>query len=233
MYRKKYKKIIPHPPHASKRRQPLPWQAPKSIEDDPAAIERVRSIMDSSGYRQADQDIDFLNQDETRGVRLQIDYMKPQLLLEKQGVEHTIVAFGSTRIVEPCAARRRLSRLKHMAADHPDDRHIAKQIKIAERILAKSRYYDVAREFGRLVGKYGRGPEDTRITLCTGGGPGMMEAANRGAFDAGAKSIGLNITLPHEQYPNPYISPELCFRFHYFATRKLHFLLRAKALATS
>ena len=230
MNKKHFKKHIPYPPHAKKRRQPLPWQAPKPIEDDPAALERVRMIMDSPGYRQADQDIDFLNQDETRGVRLQIDYMKPQLLLEKYGVEHTIVAFGSTRIVEPCAARRRLHRLKSRAAQHPDDRHIAGQVKIAERIYKKSRYYDVAREFGRLVGKYGKGPEDTRITLCTGGGPGIMEAANRGAFDAGAKSIGLNITLPHEQYPNPYISPELCFRFHYFATRKLHFLLRAKAL---
>ncbi len=230
MHRKNLKKHIPHPPHARKRRTPLPWQAPKSIEDDPAALERVRAIIESPGYRQADQDIDFLNQDETRGVRLEIDYMKPQLLLEKHGVKHTIVAFGSTRIVEPCAAKRRLKKLKAKAAQHPDDRHIASELRVAERILEKSRYYDIAREFGRLVGKYGRGPEDPRITLCTGGGPGMMEAANRGAFDAGAKSIGLNITLPHEQYPNPYISPELCFRFHYFATRKLHFLLRAKAL---
>ncbi len=230
MTKKHFKKYIPHPPHHSKRRRPLPWQAPKPVEDDPAALERVRKIMESPGYRQADQDIDFLNQDETRGIRLQIDYMKPELLLEQQGVKHTIVAFGSTRIVEPGAAKRNLERLQEKAAQHPDDRRLAQQVKTAERILAKSRYYDVAREFGRLVGQFGKGPEDNCLTLCTGGGPGMMEAANRGAFDSGAKSIGLNITLPHEQYPNPYISPELCFRFHYFATRKLHFLLRAVAL---
>ncbi len=230
MHKREFKRHIPHPPHARKRRQPLPWQAPKAIEDDPAALERIRKIMDSPGYRQADQDIDFLHQDETRGIRLQIDYLKPELLLEKHGIKHTIVVFGSTRIVEPGAAQRKVDRLRRQVAEHPKDHHLSARLKVAEHILEKSRYYEVAREFGRLVGKFGTGPEDTSITLCTGGGPGMMEAANRGAFDAGAKSIGLNITLPHEQYPNPYISPELCFRFHYFATRKLHFLLRAVAL---
>jgi uncharacterized protein (TIGR00730 family) len=107
---------------------------------------------------------------------------------------------------------------------------LARELRVARRILAKSRYYDIAREFGRIVGRSGRGPDDARVTLMTGGGPGIMEAANRGAFDVGAKSIGLNITLPHEQYPNPYITPELCFQLHYFAIRKLHFLRRAKAL---
>jgi uncharacterized protein (TIGR00730 family) len=101
---------------------------------------------------------------------------------------------------------------------------------VAERTLAKSHYYDVARELGRLVGRAGRGSDDPRVTLMTGGGPGLMEAANRGAFDVGAKSIGLNVSLPHEQYPNPYITPDLCFRFHYFAMRKLHFVMRACAL---
>ncbi len=104
------------------------------------------------------------------------------------------------------------------------------KVNIAERILDKSRYYKIARKFGRLVGEAGKGPGDSRLTLMTGGGPGIMEAANRGAFDVGAKSIGLNISLPHEQFPNPYITPELCFRFHYFAIRKFHFLQRAKAL---
>ena len=101
----------------------------------------------------------------------------------------------------------------------------------AERILAKSHYYDVAREFGRLVGKVANAGRP-RVVVMTGGGPGLMEAANRGAFDVGARSIGLNIELPHEQYPNPYVTPDLCFRFHYFALRKLHFLLRAKALVS-
>jgi hypothetical protein len=107
---------------------------------------------------------------------------------------------------------------------------LQRSLAVAQRILAKSRYYEVARELGRIVGGCGSGPDDCRIMLVTGGGPGVMEAANRGAHDVGAKSIGLNITLPHEQYPNPYVTPDLCFRFHYFSTRKLHFLLRARAL---
>jgi uncharacterized protein (TIGR00730 family) len=101
---------------------------------------------------------------------------------------------------------------------------------VAERVLAKSRYYEVAQEFGTLVGKAGQASGDGQLVIMTGGGPGIMEAANRGAYDVHSKSIGLNINLPHEQYPNPYITPELCFRFHYFALRKLHFLLRTRAL---
>ena len=225
---RKLKIKVPHPP--KHRQKPLPWQAPKPVEDDPGAMERVKRIMESPGYRQADEDTDFLRLNETRGIRLQIDYQKPQLLLEQKGVEHTIVVFGSTRIVEPDAARRKLDEYRKKAAASPGIPELELAVRAAERIVAKSRYYQVAREFGRLVGQYGRGPEDNRIMLCTGGGPGIMEAANRGAFDVGARSIGLNITLPHEQYPNPYIDPELCFRFHYFATRKLHFLLRARAL---
>src|SRR5262249_47022759 len=107
---------------------------------------------------------------------------------------------------------------------------LRRRLAVAERLQSKCHYYDVARELGGLVGAAGEGPHDCSLVVMTGGGPGMMEAANRGAYDVGAKSIGLNITLPHEQYPNPYVTPELCFRFHYFALRKLHFLMRAKAL---
>jgi uncharacterized protein (TIGR00730 family) len=214
-------------PAPSEHQAPLPWEHPKSRKEDPEAHKRVKAIMSHKNYIQADLDPCFLRRDEVRAVRLEIDYLKPELLLKEYGIKHTIVVFGSTRIVEEAEARRRLKALKkqhHSKKDTKRERHIAK------RILAKSRYYDIAREFGRIVGGCGKGPKDTRITLMTGGGPGIMEAANRGAFDVGAKSIGLNITLPHEQYPNPYITPELCFRFHYFAMRKLHFMRRAKAL---
>ncbi len=200
------------------------------MEDDAGALQRIEAIINSPGYRQADEDIDFLSRDETRGVRLQIDYSKPELLLHEHGIEHTIVVFGSTRIEEPGAARRKVAALRATLSGDPENEALKRRLAVAERIREKSRYYEVARALGRLIGSAGHGPLDCRITLMTGGGPGMMEAANRGAYDVGAKSIGLNISLPHEQYPNPYISPELCFRFHYFALRKLHFLLRAKAL---
>ncbi len=221
---------VPEPAHPHKRSEPLPWEAPKPLEDEPHALARVEAVMHSPSYRQADHDVDFLNSDETRGVRLQIDYLKAETLLKRHGIEHTIVVFGGTRISEPLAAQRQVDALRSHLADSPADEDLQHRLAVAQRILEKSRYYDVAREFGRLVGEFGQGPEDARVTLITGGGPGMMEAANRGAFDVGAKSIGLNITLPREQYPNPYVTPDLCFRFHYFAIRKLHFLKRAKAL---
>ena len=155
---------------------------------------QLKAILNDPNYAVAEDDKNFLYSDEARGVRLQLDYLKAEVKMREQGIDHTIVVFGSARTPE----------------NDPT--------------------YKEARSFGQLVGKSGRGPEDCHVTLMTGGGPGIMEAANRGALDVGAKSIGLNIELPHEQFPNPYISPELCFQFRYFALRKLHFMQRAKAL---
>jgi uncharacterized protein (TIGR00730 family) len=222
--------IVPPPPHPLERQYKLPWQSVKPEEDDPQAVSRVEALLGSDSYKRADLDLDFLAQDAVRGPRLELDYLKPETHLQAHGVKHTVVVFGGTRILEPAAAQRQVDSLRQASADNRNDSELAQRLQIAERVLAKSRYYVMAREFGTIVGRSGAGPDDCRVTLMTGGGPGIMEAANRGAFDVGAMSIGLNITLPHEQYPNPYVSEQLCFSVRYFAIRKLHFLMRAKAL---
>jgi uncharacterized protein (TIGR00730 family) len=223
------KKYIPEPA-TEHRIEPLPWQKPKPLEEDPDAPRRVHKLLSSASYRQADQDVDFLHRDDVRALRLQLDFLKSELLLQEHGIESTIVVYGSTRIVEPAVATRRVQAFQEALNAAPGNEELQERLAIAKRIQEKSRYYDVAREFGQIVGKSGKGVTDCRLLVMTGGGPGMMEAANRGAYDVGSKTVGLNITLPHEQFPNPYITPELCFRFHYFATRKMHFMLRAKAL---
>lgn len=208
----------------------LPWERPKPAAEEPMARELIKNIKSCPVYTLAEEDLDFLKSYEARGIRLELDYLKAELKMREYGVEHVIVVFGSSRIMEHKTAMKRLKAIQRKVKKEPGSRLLLRELYVAERMLEKSIYYEDARVFGRFVGQSGKGPEDTRVILMTGGGPGIMEAANRGAYDAGAKSIGLNIRLPHEQFPNPYISPDLCFQFHYFAIRKLHFLNRARAL---
>ena len=186
--------------------------------------------MHHPSFEVAEEDKGFLYSDEARGVRLELDYLKAEVKMRKQGIDHTIVVFGSARITEFDKAMETLEKIKKALEKSPHSEDLISALKRADSMVSKSIYYDEARKFGQLVGKSGKGPDDCHVTLMTGGGPGIMEAANRGTWDVGAKSIGLNIDLSHEQFPNPYISPELCFQFRYFAIRKLHFMQRAKAL---
>ena len=174
-----------------------------------------------SAYELAFKDEAFLLRDDMRPVRMQLELLKPELQLTEQGVNSTVVIFGSARIPPRDVAEQRLAVAE--AGGDPG------AIRRARMQLDMSRYYEEARRLGRLITE-ASAARGQSIYVVTGGGPGIMEAGNRGAFEAGGKSVGLNIVLPHEQRPNPYITPELCFRFHYFALRKMHFLMRSVAL---
>ncbi len=192
--------------------------------------QRFKALLQSASYRRADQDLEFLNTDELRPVRLQLELLKAELIQRQENIRSTIVVFGSARLPEPTISRRRLEKANQLLARKPQDAARKRSVAIAKRQVAMSKYYNEARTFGRLVSSKYQSERGCDYVVVTGGGPGIMEAANRGAADVRGKSIGLNISLPHEQRPNAYITPSLCFQFRYFALRKMHFLLRAKAL---
>jgi uncharacterized protein (TIGR00730 family) len=192
----------------------------------------IAAIVASPTYRLAQEDHAFLDSDAARGARLELEMMRPERYLQEHNVNSTVVVFGSARLLPPEQAQQQLATLTATISTTPtaDEQ---RQLQIAKRQVAYARYYEEARQFAFHLSTACQNPPEQcgrDLVIVTGGGPGVMEAANRGAYDAGTLSAGFNIQLPHEQLPNPYISPALAFRFHYFAMRKMHFMLRAKAL---
>jgi uncharacterized protein (TIGR00730 family) len=199
---------------------------------------RDGQTLNADAYRLAFADPEFLLRRETRGIRMQLEMLKPELSQQEQGIENTIVVFGSARFPAPetasaslLAAQTNLAGIVLNDTDPVALRDAQDALRVAERHTRNAVYYDQARLFARLVASYSNAlPLAEQLFICTGGGPGIMEAANRGACEAGAPTVGLNIVLPHEQSGNKYITPSLNFKFHYFALRKMHFMMRAKAL---
>ncbi|HGM7413881.1 TPA: LOG family protein, partial [Pseudomonas aeruginosa] len=192
--------------------------------------ERLRAIRESPTYRLAYEDIELLGQEELRPLRLQLELLKPERILHEKGIRSTVVVFGSARVSDAETAEARLGALERQALVTPENVGLRQELAQANRRVEQARHYEQARRFSGLISARFQQQNRRDFVVVTGGGPGIMEAANRGAFEVGARSIGLNITLPHEQAPNPYMCPDLAFRFHYFALRKMHFLLHAKGL---
>lgn len=193
-------------------------------------IKQIITILESQSYQRSDRDSDFINSDIARPMRLQLEYLKVQSVLEKKNIEKTIVVFGGTRVIQQKRADLKLAAAKKALDEDKNNPQLQFKLKVARKVLDKVKYYQEAVLFASMVAKYSKTNGHPPIHIMTGGGPGVMEAANKGAFDEGEQSIGLNIDLPFEQFPNPYITPELCFSFRYFALRKLHFMHRARAL---
>lgn len=201
---------------------------PLTLEQRRILVERIKA---AGTYSKAFEDMSFMSRRELRPVRLQLELLKPETVLREQNIRSTIVVFGSARLSSPEEARGILAECRLQMKAEPRNPAWRTRLKAARLRVEQSRYYDEARRFAGMISQASQKRKRLEFVVVTGGGPGIMEGANRGAYEVGAKSIGLNITLPHEQDPNPYITPELSFRFHYFSLRKMHFMMRAKALA--
>ncbi|MEO2001271.1 MAG: LOG family protein [Pirellulales bacterium] len=202
---------------------------PNTILGDDIALvtENMEAILRSPSYSLAQDDRALLERTEMRGVRMLLELGKPELAFQEDNIESTIIVFGGTQIAEKNTAERRLSEANRNLAMDAENQNLAREVQRSEKLVELSHFYDDARQFARLVSIDNQCDKKRSYVVVTGGGPGIMEAANRGAFDVGCKSIGLNIKLPAEQQPNPFITPELCFQFKYFALRKFHFILRS------
>ncbi len=192
--------------------------------------QRLEAIMNDPSYKIAYDDVDFIKSEYLRPVRLHLELLKPEKMMEDAGINSSVVVFGGTQVASKEQADNMVAAAKEKLAANADDVEAQRELVRANNVLKKSRYYEECRKFAGLVTEFNKQHRDGEFFIKTGGGPGIMEAGNRGAYEAGGKSMALNITLPFEQTPNSYITPGLCFQFNYFAIRKMHFLLRAKAI---
>ena len=184
-------------------------------------------IINSDTYKLAYEDIGLLNRNEMRGVRMLLEITKPDLILEENKILSTIIIFGGASIAEESKTKEKIDDIKKLIKKNPSSVLLKRNLSRLENLLSMSHYYQSAREFSKLASKNNQSKSCNSHVIVTGGGPGIMEAANRGAFEANCKSIGLNISLPNEQIPNAFITPGLCFKFNYFALRKIHFVMRS------
>jgi len=198
--------------------------------DDPELVRKnLELIISSNNYQLAHEDRELLNSDEMRGVRMLLEINKPEKILEEQNILSTIIVFGGASLTDKSSIDHRLALAKNSLTKDPSSSNLQREITRLKNLQSISHYYDSAREFAKIVSRQNQKEHCNSHVIVTGGGPGIMEAANRGAFDADCKSIGLNISLPNEQHPNSYITPGLCFKFNYFALRKFHFVMRSVA----
>ena len=201
----------------------------KRSDDQELVRKNLELIISSNNYQLAHEDRELLNSDEMRGVRMLLEINKPEKILEEQNILSTIIVFGGASLTDKSSIDHRLALAKNSLTKDPSSSNLQREVTRLKNLQSISHYYDSAREFAKIVSRQNQKEHCNSHVIVTGGGPGIMEAANRGAFDADCKSIGLNISLPNEQHPNAYITPGLCFKFNYFALRKFHFVMRSVA----